>query len=48
MDARDGQVTLDPDVPEQVGRVFIHNLIAFGQRWDIEVLGTTGSIRLAR
>jgi glycogen debranching enzyme len=46
MEARAGQLTLDPDVPEQIGRVFVHNLIAFGQRWDIEAVGRTGHVRL--
>jgi glycogen debranching enzyme len=48
MDARAGQITLDPDVPEEIGRVFVHNLVAFGQRWDIEAVGRTGHVRLAR
>ena len=25
----------------------VHNLIAFGKRWDIEAVGRTGYVRLA-
>jgi glycogen debranching enzyme len=48
MDAVDGALRLDPDLPELTGRVFIHNLIAFGRHWDIEAVGRTGYVRLAR
>jgi hypothetical protein len=48
MDAVDGAVRLDPDLPEVIGRVFIHDLVAFGQRWDIEAVGRTGYVRLAQ
>jgi glycogen debranching enzyme len=48
LDASDGQVRLDPDISEEVGHVFVHDLMAFGQRWDIEAVGRTGYVRLAR
>jgi glycogen debranching enzyme len=48
LDARAGQITLDPNVPEELGRVYIHGLRAFGTRWDIEAIGTTGNVRLSR
>jgi glycogen debranching enzyme len=47
IDAVDGALRLDPDLPEAIGRVFVHNLVAFGQRWDIEAVGRTGYVRLA-
>ena len=48
MDAVDGALRLDPDLPEGINRVFIHNLVAFGQHWDIEAVGRTGYVRLAQ
>ena len=43
-----GQVTLDPNVPDEIGRVSVHGLRAFGTRWDVEAIGTRGHVRLAR
>jgi hypothetical protein len=37
-----------PAVPDEVGRIFIRGLRAFGTRWDIEAIGTNGHVRLAR
>jgi glycogen debranching enzyme len=48
LDAVDGALVLDPHLPEAIGRVFIGGLPAFGRRWDIEAIGTSGHIRLAR
>jgi glycogen debranching enzyme len=48
LDARDGEVTLDPNVPDEYGRIAINGLQAFGTRWDIEAIGTTGNVRLSR
>ena len=48
LDARDGEVTLDPNVPEALGRVYIRGLRAFGTRWDVEAIGTRGNVRLSR
>ncbi len=48
LDAVDGALVLDPHLPEAIGRVFIGGLPAFGKRWDIEAIGTSGDIRLAR
>ena len=45
LEARDGQVTLDPAVPKEIGRVSIHGLRAFGTRWDVEADGQEGSVR---
>ena len=44
----DGEVSLDPRVPDEVGRVFVKGLHAFGTRWDLEAIGTKGHVRLAR
>jgi glycogen debranching enzyme len=45
LDARDGRVTVDPNVPEQLGRVFVHGMHAFGAHWDVDAAGTDGSVR---
>ncbi|NJC64032.1 amylo-alpha-1,6-glucosidase [Planosporangium flavigriseum] len=42
------EVTVDPCVPEEIGRVAIKGLKAFGTRWDIEAIGRKGYVRLAR
>jgi glycogen debranching enzyme len=44
----DGEVSIDPRVPDEVGRVFIKGLHAFGTHWDIEAIGTNGHVRLTR
>jgi glycogen debranching enzyme len=43
---RDGRVAVDPAVPEQIGRVFVHGMHAFGTHWDVEAIGTNGNVRL--
>jgi hypothetical protein len=48
MDALKGEIRLDPNVPDQIGRIAIHGLQAFGTRWDIEAVGTNGNVRLSR
>jgi glycogen debranching enzyme len=44
----DGELVLDPDLPDALGRVFIAGVPAFGRRWDIEAIGRNGHVRLAR
>ncbi|MGH2590281.1 MAG: amylo-alpha-1,6-glucosidase, partial [Actinomycetota bacterium] len=44
LDARDGKVIVDPQVPEQIGRVFVHGLHAFGTHWDVEGYGGNGQV----
>jgi hypothetical protein len=41
-------VTLDPSLPDEIGRVSITGLRAFGTRWDVEANGRSGHVRLAR
>jgi glycogen debranching enzyme len=48
LDAVDGEVVLDPRLPDEIGRVAIKGLPAFGRRWDLEAIGSTGYVRLAR
>jgi glycogen debranching enzyme len=45
---RDREVHLDPRVPDEIGRIQIRNMPAFGARWDVEANGTRGFVRLAR
>jgi glycogen debranching enzyme len=47
LDARDGEITLDPCVPDEVGLLFIHRLHAFGTYWDVEAIGGRGQVRPA-
>jgi hypothetical protein len=42
------EVTMKPDLPEEIGRVAINGLKAFGTRWDVEAIGRKGHVRLAR
>jgi glycogen debranching enzyme len=42
------EVTVDPRIPEEIGRVAIKGLKAFGTRWDVEATGRRGYVRLAR
>ncbi len=42
---RGGELTIDPHVPEELGRIFVHGLHAFGTHWDVEAVGTDGSVR---
>jgi glycogen debranching enzyme len=47
LEAHDGQVSLDPRVPDGIGRVVVHRMPAFGTHWDVEAIGTRGHVRLA-
>ena len=48
LEARDREIHLDPHVPEEIGRIQIRDMPAFGTRWDVEANGTRGFVRLAR
>jgi glycogen debranching enzyme len=45
LDARDGELLLDPSVPPEIGRLAIRRLHAFGCEWDVEAEGRDGSVR---
>ena len=47
LEARDGELRLDPRVPEQIGRICVRRLHAFGAEWDVEAVGTEGDVRRA-
>jgi glycogen debranching enzyme len=48
LDVRDGELVLDPVIPDEIGRIRITGLRGVGARWHIEAVGRTGDIRLAR
>jgi glycogen debranching enzyme len=45
LDVHDGSVTVDPRVPEEIGRIFVHGMHAFGTHWDVEATGTNAQVR---
>jgi glycogen debranching enzyme len=45
LEARDGELRLDPELPEEIGEIRLHRLHAFGADWDIEASGTSGEVR---
>jgi glycogen debranching enzyme len=45
--ATDGELRLDPHVPEEIGRIRIRGLHAFGAEWDVEAVGADGEIQAA-
>jgi hypothetical protein len=47
LDAHDGVIDLDPHVPAEIGRVYIHRLHAFATDRDVEATGKNGSAGLA-
>lgn len=44
IDAEGGEITCDPHVPDDVGRVFLHGIHAFGTHYDVEATGTEGRV----
>jgi hypothetical protein len=47
LEARDGELRLDPAVPAEIGRIAIRGLHALGHDWDIEATGRSGKIKRA-
>jgi len=44
LEPRNRALTVDPIVPEELGRVALRGLHAFGERWDVKAWKTTGSV----
>lgn len=44
LDARDGEVRIDPAVPDALGEVFVHGMHAFGTHFDVRANGTSGTV----
>jgi hypothetical protein len=40
-------VTIDPNIPDSIGRIVVRRANILGRRWDIEATGTTGELRPA-
>ena len=47
LEARDGRIEVDADVPREFGRIKLVGTNAFGKRWDIEANGHQSYVRLA-
>jgi glycogen debranching enzyme len=47
LEARNGELHLDPRVPEEVGRIGVRRLHAFGEEWEVEAVGAEGDVRRA-
>jgi glycogen debranching enzyme len=47
LEARDGRLILQPEIPDEIGRIFVAGAKAFGRRWDLEAIGRNGHVRLA-
>jgi glycogen debranching enzyme len=46
-EVRDGQIRLDPHIPEQLGHIKISRVHALGKLWDVEAIGNKGHVRLS-
>ncbi len=44
LEVRDGKMTVDPDVPDEIGSITITGVPAFGKRWDIHAKGKVGRV----
>jgi len=47
LDVEDGKVTIDPHVPDEIGRIYVHGAHAFGTHWDAEATGSKGTAGLS-
>jgi glycogen debranching enzyme len=45
LDARNGELTLDPVLPNAFGRVAVRGIGAFRSYWDVEATGRSGNVR---
>jgi glycogen debranching enzyme len=43
--ARNGELTIDPMLPESFGRVAVHGIAAYGSLWDVDVTGRNGTVQ---
>jgi hypothetical protein len=48
LSARDGELSSDPHVPEDIGRIYVHGMHAFGTHWDVEGVGSSSHVRLTK
>jgi glycogen debranching enzyme len=47
LDARDGELVVNPDIPPAIGRIRLTGANAFGRRWQVEATGSQGHVHLA-
>jgi glycogen debranching enzyme len=45
LDVRDGQVSVDPFIADDLGSIFIHGIHALGDHYDVRASGTTGEVK---
>jgi glycogen debranching enzyme len=45
LEPRDGRLTVDPLVPEALGRVHLKGIHSAGRQWDVKAWKTTGSVQ---
>jgi glycogen debranching enzyme len=45
LDARNGELILDPMLPHAFGRVAVRGIAAFRSYWDVEAFGRSGNVR---
>jgi glycogen debranching enzyme len=48
LEARAGRLTLNPRIPDEIGRISVSRVPAFGTYWDLEAIGTSGHVRLSK
>ena len=48
LEARDGELRVDPRVPEEIGRISIRRLHALGAEWDVEAAGAEADVQRAK
>ena len=37
----EGKILIDPHIPGEIGRIFVHGMHAFGTHWDVDAAGGT-------
>ncbi|MEV0723498.1 hypothetical protein AB0I37_12060 [Micromonospora purpureochromogenes] len=47
LQAVDGRLTMNPDIPPEIERIASERIGAFGHRWEIEAVGRSGYVRLS-
>src|SRR5204863_2263026 len=45
LEGRDGELRLDPCVPQEIGRICIRRLHALDAEWEVEAEGSEGEVR---
>ncbi|MDH6461889.1 glycogen debranching enzyme [Micromonospora sp. A200] len=43
----DGRLSVNPDIPPEIGRIAGERIRAFGQCWEFEAVGRSGYVRLS-